>query len=254
MHKFKNCIIIFLFSFTIANTGIFIDSGSSGFGAWGRYTFRDCGANCNAKNFTFDYFTKIGIELSVGIENDEVESYLPYDVSYVFQDQLKTSISYYSKSKLNKSGYRIRFTNTKIDNFSYYEPYNYSYYDYYHWEGPTYYYDYGSTTIDMNFEEYIRFDLTFFNKNSGFYMTVARESLELDLRIDIYECYGWSGDNDCDSGYYYQSYNNDQELLEIGKYFNFNGYVVGVEYKNALDNLSSFGDGNFILSFGSIFN
>ena len=252
-------IYIVLISIVLPNTGIFVEPGTSAFGVWGKYTIRDCDGDCNAKNFTLDYISKFGLEVSIGVENDEIGSYLGYgsflpNLDDLYKDQIKTSLSYYFKA--NRTGYRVRVTSTKVKSYSFYDSYNYNYYDYYYdyWgnQYTDYFYDYGSIDIDISIDNYTRFDFTFFD-SSGFYATIAKTSISLDLNIHLQECYGTSY-YDCYNTYEYVEESADDELIEFGKYFNFGSYILGIEYQNAIDNIDNFEDGNIIFSIGSVFN
>ena len=99
---------------------------------------------------------------------------------------------------------------------------------------------------------FARFDFTFFD-SSGFYATIARTNISLDLDIRSQECYG-SNNYDCYYTFDYATESVDEELIEFGKHFNFGSYILGIEYQNAIDNIDNFEDGNIIFSIGSVFN
>tara|TARA_Y100001970_G_C14199259_1_gene840114 strand:- start:268 stop:918 length:651 start_codon:yes stop_codon:yes gene_type:complete len=213
----KNYIIIFtttLFSLAYSQTGLFVDSNKSAFGVWGDFSKP---ADCSGfcpKTKTLSFNYLAPFSLEFSISQNTI-SYSSFSYSYSYNSW---GLGYYfdinNGDKLNL-GYQY------------------------------------SDIYDEGFESDEAGELYLIAKsNDGLVINLSFTTLESKYCESSY--YTWPDDNYYCESYY--SYSNSYETLSIGKYFEVDSYVFGIEYSNFADeNFFDIDYGLISLSIGSVF-
>ena len=229
-NKISNIVFMFIIvSFCFSETGMVLKKGESGIGMWGAMTKALGCDSCDMdKSLTFDYMFPLGLQLSYSINNGGSSN--------------STQIAYYLKTDNNNLSF----------SFNVREEENYT-----------------PETIGVRW----------FNKSGlilGAYI-YSHDSYNYTIGTTTYYCYsGWSDYNENYENYsnqcsqddyyshwsytssdtdYYNGWNEavNNKYISVGKYFKMGSFVIGIEYKNELENYTEINDGLITFKIGTLF-
>jgi len=246
------------------HTSLFTDKGESAYGVWGNVsTFNDCSSCDKNKILSFDYVSSFGLGLSLG--RSSTNNYLTYDfasLSYAFRndnlsyllsmtenmvDGIDTSTRLVFKAA-NSKGYTFELSSLSVeDNYTY--PYTYIeeqlveqlYYNYTCFDSYTeYYMDINGFPCTSNLSDAYSYNELEYSYDFDFGYYNGGEFLPIYDNIEVTETY-----------YGYSEFN--EQYLKIGKFFNVNSYIMGIEYYNVLKEFDDIKNGVILFTVGSVF-